>query len=275
MPSIAQAAAWHNTVSTGTGSHTPSLEGVVATPFLQCLGQGRFGRVYLAKLVGGQQCAVKVISSTPAAKGEVQCMLALGSHPGVVQLFHHFIRGLEVHLILEYCDLGSLGGKFFAGSSLRSLTKQLVTALRYIHSCDFIHRDIKHDNIMLCSGGPLNVTLKVADFGCATRIGCCAVSAGTRNFMAPELLLLCEAPCFKADMWSSGVLLHSIVTGVAPTSCSELVETGLSPIPELLPKILKEGHQFSEFLAGLLMEDRSERMSSSQASCHPYISCLA
>ena len=62
--------------------------------------------------------------------------------------------------------------------------------------------------------------------------------------------------------------------GVA-MGCSHILHSvgreGASPNPALVPKILEEGHQFSDFLERLLIESRSERMSSGEALCHPYV----
>ena len=215
MPSIAQAAAGQSGgASRATSSHTPSLDSVLASASSwPVLGQGRFGRVYLARLAGGQQCAVKVVASTPAAKGEVQCMLALGRHPGLVQLVHHFIGDLEVHLILEYCDCGSLSGKALAGNTLRSVTKQLVTALHYIHSCDYIHQDVKPDNVMLSSGGPWTWPWKLRTS--VVRPGLAAVQWAP----APETSWRRSSCCFAK------LLASKLICGAA-----EFCSTRLSPV---------------------------------------------
>ena len=46
---------------------------------------------------------------------------------------------------------------------------QIVLAMRYVHSCNVLHRDLKSDNIML--SGPQNRVIKLADFGIAKVLG--------------------------------------------------------------------------------------------------------
>lgn len=56
---------------------------------------------------------------------------------------------------------------------------QIVLAMRYVHSCNVLHRDLKSDNIML--SGPQNRVIKLADFGIAKVLGSqvrCATGVG-------------------------------------------------------------------------------------------------
>ena len=164
----------------------------------------------------GQPCAVEVVANTAAARAEIECMQAVAGHPGVVRLFKYYAGNLDAGmmlLILEYCNHGSLLGKRFSGATLFTATRQLMTGIGHVHAMGFIHRDIKQDNILVCSNSSGNhfdlntFPLKLADFGCAAKVEQCIAPAGTRRLMAPELLLLCEAPCPKSDMWSAGYVL--------------------------------------------------------------------
>ena len=70
-----------------------------------------------------------------------------------------------------------------------------------------MHRDIKHENVMLDSRGGL----KLVDFGLAKdlRLGPCTLPRGTPMFMAPELFdRRRNGYGTPADLWACGLVLH-------------------------------------------------------------------
>ena len=278
-PTLVQAALQQSEATLARSS--PPRDGALADTSLiglQVLGQGRFGRVYLSRLQDGQLCAVKVVGNTSATRGEIECMKAVSGHDGVVHLFNHSPGNVDATMMLltlQYCNGGDLLGKQFFANALARLAHQLMRALKHVHACGYIHRDVKQDNILMClpdSFDKMAFVVKLADFGCAARKEECVAPAGTRRMMGPELLLLCQAPCFKSDMWSAGYVLYAAVAGALPPSCLELVEEGWFAVPALKQEHREEGELFCDFLGMLLQEDRSARMSAALALQHPYMS---
>ena len=95
------------------------------------------------------------------------------------------------------------------------LMKQLLLALDYSHRQGVVHRDIKPANLMILPG----MKLKIMDFGIAriessslTQVG---TVVGTPTHMAPEQLAGLPADG-RADVWSAGVILYELLTGVSP-----------------------------------------------------------
>ena len=93
--------------------------------------------------------------------------------------------------------------------------KQLLAALDYSHKQGVVHRDIKPANLMITPGPKV----KVMDFGIArlessslTQVG---TVVGTPTHMSPEQLMGLTADG-RADLWSSGVILYELLTGVSP-----------------------------------------------------------
>ena len=95
------------------------------------------------------------------------------------------------------------------------IAEQIAAGLTYAHSAGVIHRDLKPGNVMLLPEG----TVKILDFGLAkvgdiskTKSG---VTLGTVSYMAPDHILGGKVDA-RADLWSLGVLLYEMLTGVRP-----------------------------------------------------------
>ena len=72
----------------------------------------------------------------------------------------------------------------------KAVLNSLLQGLTFIHEKDYIHRDIKPDNIMFTIPGNTS-TLKIADFGLSAKYKGCdteSETCGTTAYMAPEML---------------------------------------------------------------------------------------
>lgn len=89
---------------------------------------------------------------------------------------------------------------------------QILSALNHCHANGVIHRDIKPENIMLTK----NDKVRLIDFGLSKVCNHNILHevTGTPYYMAPEMLK--HNYNEKADMWSAGVLLYTLVSGYLP-----------------------------------------------------------
>ncbi len=215
---------------------------------LSHLGSGGMGDVYLAednrlhrkvalKLLPGQ-----VTADTERLRRferEAQVASAL-NHPNI----------LTIHEIGETNGTHFIATEFIEGETLRErmtgapmpigevfhVAEQVASALAAAHEAGIIHRDIKPDNIMLRREG----IVKVLDFGLAklsrqpptdreapTRVTVKTttdVVMGTVPYMSPEQALGREMD-HRSDLFSLGVLLYEMATGVSPFAGANSSET--------------------------------------------------
>jgi serine/threonine protein kinase len=115
-------------------------------------------------------------------------------------------------------------GKLVADQSI-DFALQILAGLEAAHALGVVHRDMKPDNVFVTpsGGGPL---LKLIDFGIAklrasseytkglTRAG---VVMGTPEYMAPEQLVSAHTTDHRADIYSLGVMLFEMLSGLRPT----------------------------------------------------------
>jgi serine/threonine protein kinase len=137
------------------------------------------------------------------------------------------------------------------------------------------HRDLKLENILVDE----NLTIKIADFGFATEnAGLLESYKGTPVYMAPEIALGDKYTGYKADIFSAGVILFTLVRGIFPFMGS----TGDDQFfQHLLAKdyasywAAVEGEdaskQFKDLIQMMLAHDPNERPSLEKLKSHPWM----
>ena len=90
----------------------------------------------------------------------------------------------------------------------------ILQALRYLHSMQIVHGDLKAHNILIADSN--GVTAKVADFGLSIKMDTeqthvSGVHAGTLNHMAPEILMSGHISK-AADVYAFGILMYETMT---------------------------------------------------------------
>ncbi|SHN38278.1 protein kinase domain-containing protein [Cryptosporangium aurantiacum] len=141
----------------------------------------------------------------------------------------HLIRLLEwrsgehgIWEMLEYAEHGSLADLMqrtpgrWSPAQVRVVLEQTAAALEYAHSLQFVHRDIKPQNLLVRSLDPLD--LVIADFGLATVVAQTRemrqTTSRTSAYAAPEAA---TGEASRAlDWWSLGMVLVELLTGQHP-----------------------------------------------------------
>eukprot|EP00250_Pteridium_aquilinum_P008793 c18212_g1_i1 orf=161-3385(+) len=160
-------------------------------------------------------------------------------HRNLVKTLGYCMDEGEVALVMEFMVNGNLdehlhgGSKSLCWEERLSIAADVAEGLVYLHheyTQPIIHCDLKPGNILLGA----DMVAKISDFGIARLLNCNQTEdlfstsnfRGTFGYAAPE----CAAGSrisTKADVYSYGVLLIEIVTGVKPTS-PQLQERGIS-----------------------------------------------
>lgn len=209
------------------------------------LGHGGMGEIYRADdLVLGEPVALKFLHQGAFASKELllnELKLARSiSHPNVCRLFDVGEVEGRLFLSMEYVDGEDLAallqriGRVPADRAM-ILARQLFSGLAAAHAKGVLHCDLKPANVMIDGRGQVRIT----DFGIArleaevddSGLGL----AGTPAYMAPEQLLGQKATA-KSDVYSLGLVLYEMTTGVHPfadSSRQRMVEAHLKrhPLP--------------------------------------------
>ena len=113
----------------------------------------------------------------------------------------------------------------------QSVTYQIGQALKFLHTRQIIHRDLKLENVMFSSKDDLSCDVKLIDFGLAEVVQkvapAKAAMRGTIGYIAPEIL---DGNAYgtKSDVWSLGCLLHAMLTVKFPFEIHVLEEESKS-----------------------------------------------
>ncbi|HJN78375.1 MAG TPA: protein kinase [Myxococcota bacterium] len=179
------------------------------------------------------QRAIKILSPALARKRSLRTRfeqeastMALLEHPSIVRVYDVGTDGDRVYIVMELIECGSLLDRVKEHGALPPkmavmATIDMLDALRVAHDRGVVHRDIKPHNILLSSDGNIRLT----DFGIArmckwdeeddgmTKTG---AVMGTWGFMPPEQRVDAKSVDTRADLYSVGATLYSILTDKTP-----------------------------------------------------------
>jgi len=212
----------------------------------QLIGKGTYGRVYLGMNAStGEFLAVKQVEVNHKIAGqdkerikemvaamdqEIDTMQHL-EHPNIVQYLGCERKEFAISIYLEYIPGGSIGSCLrkhgrFEESVVRSLTRQTLEGLAYLHQEGILHRDLKADNILL----DLDGTCKISDFGISKKsdniYGNDITNSmqGSVFWMAPEVVRSQgQGYSAKVDIWSLGCVVLEMFAGKRPWSREEAI----------------------------------------------------
>ncbi|GAB4100403.1 Stk1 family PASTA domain-containing Ser/Thr kinase [Sinomonas halotolerans] len=241
---------------------------------LSRLGTGGMATVYLSMdTVLDRQVAFKALHPHLARDDSFRARLereakaaARLSHPHVVSVLDRGQDGEVFFLVMEYVPGRNLrqlldeSGPLAPRQAL-ALVDAVVEGLAAAHAAGLIHRDIKPENVLLGDSGQI----KVADFGlarAATSSTSTGLTFGTVAYIAPELVEQSGADA-RSDLYSAGIMLYELLTGVPPFRGDLPVHVALAhvtrdvpPPSELVPGLSRELDELVQWAAARQPDDR-------------------
>jgi eukaryotic-like serine/threonine-protein kinase len=246
------------------------------------IGEGGMGSVYLARREQGgfdQRVALKLVSS-PLVSADTERRFAMErhtlarlNHPNIVRILDggdwqgrryfvmEFVDGLP---ITEFARTLSLSAKL-------ALFRTVCAAIHFAHQNLIVHRDIKPGNVLVTAAGDV----KVLDFGIAKLLD---QKPGTATTRLHPMSLDCASPeqikglpvTTATDVYSLGVLLYELLTGVSPqggpdTTLDQAVRRICETVPDR-PSAHKEGlsADLDSIVLRAIQKDPLQRYASAQ-----------
>ncbi|GAQ89371.1 serine/threonine protein kinase [Klebsormidium nitens] len=193
------------------------------------VGQGAFGVVHLCtrrrrpnKLYALKSMDKKDLlarNETEQALAEKEALLALSGHPFIVKTYKTFQDQMRLYFVMEFVAGGDLFDQLerrrrLTEDETRFYGAEIAVALEYMHSKNFLYRDLKIENVMLDASGHVKLT----DLGFSRRSlpgERRHTFVGTPDYLAPEIVNG-KGHGRAVDFWAFGVLLFELIAGVPP-----------------------------------------------------------
>lgn len=170
----------------------------------------------IRRLVGDSMAGME--GGSEAHHREVCALRALGRHEFIVKtMLASSCRDFSyITMEAALSDLKAVIKTHWASITLESKTiwaSQIGRAIRHMHKCRFVHRDIKPNNVLVFS----STLVKLSDFGLSEYAEAAELKCpGSLEYAAPELLAGGDYDLYAVDEWAFGVSLFELHTGGLP-----------------------------------------------------------
>lgn len=260
------------------------------------LGKGQFGTTRLCSKKGDDshmQYAVKsvkksILKDTESIKDlqrEVAIMQILADKQNIVHLFEVFEDNEAVHMVMECCKGGELFDRIVAKGSYSekdaaTVIRDMLQVVAECHLAGVMHRDLKPENFLYLEKDE-DSPLKATDFGLSEFFEDGKEFrdlVGSAYYVAPEVLKR-KYSC-EADIWSIGVIMFILLSGVPPFWAS--TDTGI--FKEIIkpkmnikqrmdsdPAFRSISASAKDLIQKMLCVDRTKRLSAAEALSHPWV----
>lgn len=192
------------------------------------MGRGGFSTVILGrKKDTGRVYAIKILPKDKVVgAGHLKPVLterdimAKLDHPFLIKLHWAFQSASQLYFVMDICTGGELFTHLvhqskFTESQAKFYICEVLLGFKYLHERNIVFRDIKPENILIDIDGHI----RIADFGLSKVIQQDERSnsiCGSPEYLSPEMLQPGEGHDRRVDIYSLGVLLFEMLTGLPP-----------------------------------------------------------
>ena len=212
---------------------------------LQCVGEGGMSFVYKARCRKlNRFVAVKILKDEFKNNEEIvrrfkkeATAIANLSNPNVVNVLDVGTQDDINYIVMEYVEGKTLKDIIKEKGALPyeiaiSIGIKVAKALECAHKSGIIHRDVKPQNILVTEEG----VVKVTDFGIAKSMDSSTIAhtnsvMGSAHYFSPEQAKGTYTD-YRTDLYSLGIVLYEMVTGVVPFNGDSPVTVAVKHIQE-------------------------------------------
>lgn len=256
----------------------------------QVLGLGGTGTVYGAETIRDRSQIALKCTHTAAGKSQMQneADILMGlHHRNIIQaygLFEFKLHGeMTFAMALEWHQGGELCSRLeqdvgLSETATYPILCQLSKALKYVHSKNIVHRDVKLSNILCTVERDGSLTVVLSDFGLATHMSDrdeMRRRCGSPGYIAPEMLAGLPYD-ERVDSFSLGVVAYQLLVGATPFDAESIQATiKLNMTADLpLAPLEKMSVKAQLLIADLCARDPDDRLHSSEYLSHPWMRAL-
>ncbi len=234
---------------------------------IKTIGEGGMANVYLARdVILDRNVAIKVLRGDLATdekfvrRFQREALSASSlSHPNIVEIYDVGEDDGDYYIVMEYVD----------GKNLKQLLKkrekltvaevvdimlQITSAMGVAHDSLIIHRDLKPQNILIKEDGEIKIT----DFGIAMALNATQLTQtnsamGSVHYFPPEQANG-KGSTLKSDVYSLGIMMYELLTGVLPFRGDNAVEIALKHLKEAIPSIRTELPELPQSIENIIIK---------------------
>ena len=234
---------------------------------IKTIGEGGMANVYLARdTILDRNVAIKVLRGDLASdekfvrRFQREALSASSlSHPNIVEIYDVGEDDGDYYIVMEYVEGKNLKQLLkkrekLTAAEVVDIMLQITSAMGVAHDSLIIHRDLKPQNILIKDDGEIKIT----DFGIAMALNATQLTQtnsamGSVHYFPPEQANG-KGSTLKSDVYSLGIMMYELLTGVLPFRGDNAVEIALKHLKEPIPLIRSELPELPQSIENIIVK---------------------